>query len=98
MIKDLGTWESTQARKDAQITNSATPITPTDTNIATQPTDKVVTSDPTNGGITPELTEKKPFDINALNRGLAMAGLGKGDGDLAKSYGISGNGVSQDET
>jgi len=98
MIKDLGNWENTQAKKDAQISNPATPITPTNTDIATQPTDKVVTSDPTNGGITPEPTEKKPFDINALNRGLAMAGLGKGDGDLAKSYGISGNGVSQDET
>ena len=35
---------------------------------------KVVTSDPTNGGVTPG-ESKNPFDINALNRGLSMAGI-----------------------
>ena len=98
MIKNLWSWEATQARKDAQISNPATPITPTNTDIATQPTDKVVTADPTNGGVVPGDNAKKPFDINALNRGLSMAGIGKQDNALAKSYGISGNGVAEEET
>lgn len=98
MIKDLWNWENTQARKDAQMSNPATPMTPTNSDIATQPTDRVVTSDPTNGGVVPGDNAKKPFDINALNRGLSMAGIGKQDNDLAKSYGISGNGVAEEET
>lgn len=97
MIKDLWSWENTQARKDAQMSNPATPMTATNIDIATQPTDQIVTSDPTNGGVVPG-DSKKPFDINALNRGLSMAGLGKQNWDLAKSYGISGNGVGEDET
>lgn len=80
------------------MSNPATPMTPTNSDIATQPTDKVVTSDPTNGGVVPGDNAKKPFDINALNRGLSMAGIGKQDNDLAKSYGISGNGVAEEET
>lgn len=80
----------TQARKDAQISNPATPITPTNTDIATQPTDKVVTADPTNGGIVPDSGAKPAFDVNALNRGLQMMGMQwREKSTIDSAYGVS---------
>lgn len=97
MIKDLGTWENTQAKKDAQISNPATQITPTDKQQATPASEQVVTADPSNGGITPSSGKSWGFDLGALNRGLQAAGIW-GSTDLGKSYGISGNGVTEDQT
>lgn len=97
MIKDLWTWENTQARKDAQVSNPATPITPTETDIATQPTDKVITTDPSNGGVTRSAEQKPGFDIPTLNRWLQMMGMQwKEKSTIDSAYGVS-TGIDQSE-
>ncbi len=102
MIKNLWSWEATQARKDAQMSNPATPMTPTNSDIATQPTDKVVTSDPTNGGVTGGsniLPNPSDVDISALNRWLTMAGFAWANPTkLSQEYGVPTGGFSFEET
>lgn len=73
---DTGRWENTQAKKDAQIANPNTSITPATAPQDTPQFDPMTTSDPSNGGITPTVTPASGFDIDRLNQGLSAANFG----------------------
>lgn len=86
------------------MSNPATPMTPTNTDIATQPTDKVVTADPTNGGVTPSTMDTQPesnprwYDIAALNRWLMMMNpSGSKQNTLEWTYWIPTWGVTKEQ-
>lgn len=89
---------TSQQKSDAQISNPASAITPTAPLEPTAPVDPLKTANPDNAGITSASQPKSGgFDINAINRGLSAAGMGTSPGWLADAYGITWNGVAQEE-